>query len=299
MDWRDLHVALWLGRHKNLSAVGTILGMDPTTVRRRILQLEAELGQTLFVKDRRKWLPTEAGKQVLAHVEAMAGGARQIKHLDFGSKIQGRVRLTTVDAVANWLLLPALSKLRTMHPGLTLEIRCTELTLDLHASRADVGVRLVRPEEAGLRIKKLMDIELGLFASASYATRLGLGPDSLHKAAVDLLLYGPEDLPESSRALAAAPLGHVACVTASLNVLWDMTWQGYGLGVLPVSWAKERGGLVRLDDWHGERRLTRGLWRAVPEALVDSAKVGAVAQWIDGAAQAAQDAMRPVGLPVA
>ncbi|MCA9544458.1 MAG: LysR family transcriptional regulator, partial [Myxococcales bacterium] len=80
MDWRDLRIALALERHQSLAAAGRALGVDPTTVGRRIAVLEAGLGAALFVRAGEGWRPTEAGQRVVAHAAEMARQVRALGH---------------------------------------------------------------------------------------------------------------------------------------------------------------------------------------------------------------------------
>lgn len=282
MDWRDLRIALALDRHGTLGEAGRALRLDPTTVSRRITALEQALGAPLFVRAPDGWRPTDAGRRVVEHAARMAHEVRALTHdVDTAAeRVGGTVRLTTLDYVASWLLAPRLARLRARHPDLVLDLRCTEQVLDLAAGQADIALRLARPTEAGLRIRQLARVPMGLYGARAYveARRLDPLPDG---AEADLVVLGPPDseLLETKWLRARVPRGRVAVTTTSFTTACELVVAGVGLGVLATPAGDAHPGLVRLD--RGAPPLERALWRAVPEGLVDAPRIAAVLAWLD------------------
>ena len=281
MDWRDLRIALAVERHGTLAAAGAALAIDPTTVSRRVAALEGTLGTPVFVRRGEGWVPTEAGRRVLEHAARMAEEVRALRHdVDTAvHRVEGNVRLTTLDEVASAFLVPHVAALRARHPGLTLQLLCTDKVLELTRGRADVALRLVRPTEPGLRVRRLGTVRLGLYASPELAARLTLGP--LPSAVpVDLVILGTVEAPlmETAWAFDHLPHARVAVGTSSVTTLLEMVRCGVGVGVLAVASA-EAAGLVRLDDGHDAP--ARELWRAVPETIADAPRIRAVVEWLD------------------
>jgi DNA-binding transcriptional LysR family regulator len=283
MDWRDLRIALALDRHGTLVEAGRALRLDPTTVSRRVTALETALGAPLFVRSPEGWRVTDAGRRVVEHAARMAQEARALAHdVDaVEERVQGTVRLTTLDYVASWLLAPRLPALRARHPDLVLDLRCTERVLDLAAGQADLAVRLVRPTEPGLRIRQLARVPMGLYASRAYVAAKGLDPLP-RDADVDLVVLGSPDSPvrETKWLRLRLPRARVAVSTTSFTTAFDLVAAGMGLGVLAAPAADAHPELVRLDE---DPALERALWRAVPEGLADSPRIRAVVEWLDAA----------------
>lgn len=282
MDWRDLRIALAVERHGTLAAAGAVLDMDPTTVSRRITNLEEALGATLFRRGAEGLVPTPAGRVVVEHAARMAEEARALRHdVDLAAaRVEGKVRVTTLDEVAIWYLAPHLSALHEQHPGLHVELLCTEKVLDLARGRADVAVRLGRPTEPGLRVRRLGEVEMGLYASRAFLARRPV-PTLPCDAPVELVAVGPVERPLSELrwAMSLLPRARVVANTNSFPVTRAMVIEGVGVGVLPVLPA-EAAGLVRLDG--GAHPPERPVWRAVPEALADAPRIKAVLDWLDG-----------------
>jgi DNA-binding transcriptional LysR family regulator len=294
LDWRDLRVALALARHGSLGEAGRVLRLDATTVSRRISGLELATGVALFIRDAEGWRVTEAGRRVVEAAERMALEVRSLaRDLDAASEqVVGAVRLTTLDYIASWYLAPRISILRARHPGLLLDLRCTEVTLDLTAGQADVALRLVRPREAGMRVRRLLQVPLGLYGARDYVDRHGLDPLP-PDADADLVVLGPPDsrLKEVRWMRALVPRGRVVAATNSVPTAYRLVRGGAGLGVLTLEAAQGHPELVRLD--HDEPPLARALWRVVPEAIADSPKIRAVLTWLDEIADEVADGVDP------
>lgn len=282
LDWRDLRVALLLGRHGSLGGAGRALRLDPTTVSRRISALEEAVGAPLFLREADRWRPTDLGRRVLDAAERMSLEVRALaRDLDAASeRAVGTVRLTTLDYIAQTYLVPRVHDLRARHPDLVLDLRCTEQTLDLAAGQADVAVRLNRPTEAGMRARRLLDVPLGLFGARSYVAEHGLDPLP-PDAEADLVVLGPPDsrLAEMRWMHGLLPRGRVVAATNSVPTAYGLVFGGVGLGVITLAAADGRTDIVRLD--RDTPPPPRTLWRVCPEVIADTPKVRAVLAWLD------------------
>ncbi len=280
MDWRDLRFVLAVGQHESIRRAAGALEVDPTTVSRRIDQVEEDLGTTLFVRRRQRWRLTDAGHVVLRHAERMAGEVRSLRHdLDqLAGTVEGSVRLTAVDAVITTWLVPQLPKLRRRHPQLQLEFYATPENVDLHAGRADIALRLDRPRPLDLKVKKLADLPLAVAATPDIAAL------PFAQRPIVLVGFATSNFVENRivRALGGGP----AYTTTSLSVLIRMVKSGLGVGFVPRSLTD---GLTVMRDFASQRSV----WRAVPSALADAPSVRAVTHWLDEVFDPeAQDAAR-------
>lgn len=82
--------------------------------------------------------------------------------------VRGRVRLTTAENLANSLLIPVLPTLRIKHPELTVEIATDIRSANRHRREADLALRLVRPTQGGVLIKREGTMRYELYGSADY-----------------------------------------------------------------------------------------------------------------------------------
>ncbi|MFO0630825.1 MAG: LysR family transcriptional regulator [Polyangiales bacterium] len=149
LDWRDLALLLALRRAGSLAGAAKALGVDATTVGRRVRVLEAAVGAPLMTRKDRAVSLTEVGEALVAVAEATERGVTEVRRrvaLEREAP-RGVVRLTTMEVLASRFVAPALPKLLRAHPGLLLEIDTSPKIRDLARGEADIALRLSRPEE--------------------------------------------------------------------------------------------------------------------------------------------------------
>ncbi|WP_313465698.1 LysR family transcriptional regulator [Pseudomonas nitroreducens] len=105
-DWNDIPILLALARHGSMSATGRALGVDPSTMSRRLVAAEAALQTRLFIRDNAGYKATDAGEAFLSHAERILGDVQSmlLETRDEASAISGSVRITAVDFLfSHWL----------------------------------------------------------------------------------------------------------------------------------------------------------------------------------------------------
>lgn len=165
MDWGDLKFVLAVARAGTLTAAARGLGVDSTTVGRRIVALETQLATRLFDRMRDGFRLTPAGEVAAAEAEAMEAHALSVESRLSGSdaRIEGPVRLTALDGLIDRLIMPALPRLLSRHPRLELSVISGTETLRLSRREADIALRHARPTEPDAVVR-----EVGAFAMAFY-----------------------------------------------------------------------------------------------------------------------------------
>lgn len=176
LEWSDLRVLLAVARGKTLRASAMSLQVNQTTVSRRVAALEAALGARLFERVDGSMTATRVG-------EAVIGEAEQIEHhvlsiqeriSDQDAVIAGNVRVTTVSTIANHILIPAMSELRSLHPALCLELISDNANLSITRREADIAVRFARPsKDDGMLCHRIGEIEYAAFIAP------GTSPDDV------------------------------------------------------------------------------------------------------------------------
>lgn len=144
MEIDALRLFIDAARRLSFAAVAAERGTDPTTVSRRIAQLETDLGARLFHRTTRRMALTEAGTRFLADAE------RILAHLDESREAirgltatpRGTLRLTASVAFGQCMLMPLLPELATTFPDLSVELLLTDANLDLVAEGIDLAIRL-------------------------------------------------------------------------------------------------------------------------------------------------------------
>ena len=152
MDWDNLQVFLTITRTGRVSAAAKRLGVEHTTVSRRLEALEKELGVPLFYRTTTGYLLTSHGKNVVASAEAMeraaiavAGRAREGSGCSAG---WARYHLET-EFASHWLA-PAFPAFRAEHPQIELQILVGTRERDLTRGEAELSIQSPRPRQQGL-----------------------------------------------------------------------------------------------------------------------------------------------------
>jgi len=147
-DWNDLRHLLALAREGTLAGAARRLGVDATTVSRRLRAAEGALGARLFERlPDGVFRPTGAGEVALLHAERAEAAVLGLAGAVAGSDdaLQGTVRVTAVPVLVSRVLVPAAAALAARYPALRLELVAEPRDLSLTRREADVAVRLARP----------------------------------------------------------------------------------------------------------------------------------------------------------
>jgi DNA-binding transcriptional LysR family regulator len=174
--WDDVRVFLAIKRSGSLGQAALRLGLDTSTVSRRLAALEESLGERLFERSRDGLEATRAAAAVLAAAEAMeAAHARLTRDAsNVESSVQGVVRLSMPPGLADTIIAPALPRLRALHPKLCIELDASARLLDIAHHEADLALRSIRPENAQLLTVKLLSAHRWVVAAShTYARELG------------------------------------------------------------------------------------------------------------------------------
>src|SRR6266478_5651980 len=147
-NWSDLRFFLELARTGTLAAAGRKLGVDNTTVGRRLSALERDLGSKLFSRTPDGLVLTAAGEAIRTAGEEMEQAVLRGEQRALGSdrKLSGLVRVATTEMLGELAVLPALRSVHERHPQIRIEVLTGAVRLDIARREADVALRYGRPE---------------------------------------------------------------------------------------------------------------------------------------------------------
>lgn len=173
--WDDVRLFLALYRARTLGEAAKVLGVDTSTVSRRLGALEAALDATLFDRGREGVRPTEAAEDLMPTAELVEHGVLQFSHAADGLErdVSGLVRITCPPDAVEVYLVPILQPLLQAHPQLHVEVQPSESVLDLTRREADLGIRVVRPTRGDLVVKKVSEVGWDLVAAPELVAALG------------------------------------------------------------------------------------------------------------------------------
>ncbi|MCB9618304.1 MAG: LysR family transcriptional regulator [Sandaracinus sp.] len=276
-DWNDARLFLAVLRAGSFARASRELGLDASTLSRRVAELERSLDAVLFHRTTRSLEPTERALRLAPHAEAMELAAVALRRSASEDAPEGVVRVTCPEELASGLLVPAFGTLRTAHPEVRLELVGGGRVLDLERGEADVAVRAVRPERGELRAKRLLRVRYRAYASRGYLRGRARDADALEWLALD----DPAGRSPEARWVdeVAGARGPVLRTNDTLD-LATVAAAGWGAALLPDAMASRHPNLVPV--WpERDATLERALWLVVPRKLARVGRVRAVMAWIE------------------
>jgi len=284
-EWSDARVFLAVCARRSLIEAAKELAMHPSTVGRRLSALEAALGAKLFRRGPTGLAPTRAGEEALAIAEQMAAVASRFEGRIHGRDraAEGFVRLTTAESFARAFLAPRLAAFFQRHPRIELSIHTDARVLSLSRREADVALRNFRPAQPSLVTRKIARVAFAPYASPSYVSQRGNGPDAYLGLEGELAQMPDADWPQERRGRPYA-LG-----SNSRAFLESAAAGGLGVAVLPCYLGDGRADLVRVGA--PSAALVRDLWLVVSEEQKDLARVRAVVDFVIEQVEGAKDVL--------
>ena len=142
-DWDDLRYVLAVSRGGSLSAAARRLGVNHSTVFRRLNGLEARLDVRLFDRLAEGYRLTAAGSDLAASAERVEAEMLALDHRLAGddSGLRGSLRLTAPDDLAEAVVLPLVTRFMANYPEIALEVVIENRMLSLTRREADVALR--------------------------------------------------------------------------------------------------------------------------------------------------------------
>lgn len=189
-DWNDFRHFLAIARAGTLVGAAKALGVEHSTVSRRLNALESALGAKLFARSPDGLALTHAGEEILPLAEEMAARADSIERRISGedARIAGTVRVTASEAVSGYLATK-LSALGERHPELMVEILSGNRAYDLLHGEADLAIRVREVTEPDLVTRKIGQAGWSLYASPTYVARKGMPEDPESLSGHDIVGY--------------------------------------------------------------------------------------------------------------
>ena len=174
-DWALVKSFLAVLDAGSLMGAARALGAQQPTLSRHVAELEAQLGTPLFERTGRGVVPTAAALAIAEAARHMQEGADALTRTLVRQRqaTTGTVRISTSFVAASYLLPPVLVALQHEEPGITVELVGTNQISNLLRREADIAVRMVRPAQASLVARKLVDLPIVAAAHQSYLQRHG------------------------------------------------------------------------------------------------------------------------------
>jgi DNA-binding transcriptional LysR family regulator len=172
-DWEDIRHFVALAREGTLSAAARTLGVDHATVARRVAALETSTGLKLVDRRARVTALTEDGRRIAAIAAPMEEAAFALSRTAQAAKpgIDGEVTVSAPPNFASAVIAPQLVRLRQRHPGIRIKLMGEKRRASLSRREADVALRLSRPVETGLFMRKIGSFGFSLYGAPAYLNK--------------------------------------------------------------------------------------------------------------------------------
>ncbi|MDR6787260.1 DNA-binding transcriptional LysR family regulator [Sphingomonas sp. BE138] len=280
LAWNDLQDFLAVARAGQIARAAAQVGVDATTIGRRLRRLEARLGHTLFEQTREGQVLTEAGEALLAQVEEMQNAAERIVEARGGAgSLTGLLRVSVSEGFGTWLVARHLHEFAAAHPALTVDLAASSGFLSPSRREADVAVLLARPRHGPVVAGKLSDYALHLYAARTLVARHGPVTRESLGVAHPLVGYIPDLLyaPELRYLDDIGPLPAPTLRSSSINAQARLIASGAGIGVLPHFIAVDMPELVRVMP---DVTIHRSFWLVTHRDTRQLRRVRAFSAWL-------------------
>jgi len=281
INWNDLQDFLAIARTGQLSRAAVAVGVDATTMGRRLRRLESRLGRTLFEQTRQGQVLTEAGEAILAEVEGMERAAGRIgEGAGAGEGPVGTLRVSMSEGFGSWFIADNLTDFTESHPRLIIDLAMSSGFLSPSKREADVAIVLSRPRAGPLMAGKLSDYALRLYASPAYLASHGR-PEKIEDLARHRRLVGyvPDLLfaPELRYLSRLHPDLEPSLRSTSINAQHRLIAAGAGMGVLPCFIGDQD---PALEPVLPDNRITGSFWLVTHKDTHQLARVQAFRNWL-------------------
>ena len=237
-QWDDLRYFLAVARSGSLSGAARELGVNHSTVLRRIQAYEERQGVRLFERLPTGYVLTQAAENIYVEALEIEDRVRAIDRELFGgdARLQGRLCLTLYHGMVP-LLLAHLPEFRHRYPEIDLELLVTTEIRDLAAREADIAVRGTSSPPEYLIGHKVADFQHGIYTSPAYEAR-GL-------TVAEVVLWRDEQT-SPAWMVEHCPNARVALRVDDVEAMTLAVRAGLGRARLPCWVADREPGLLRL-----------------------------------------------------
>ena len=273
MNWNDLRIVLAVERSTSFAEAAKTVGVNETTISRRLGHLESALHAKLFERQGGRLVPTESGNRVIETAERIESETMALENVVSGRDhmAAGTVRVSCVSLVANHLIAPRISRLLDNNPQLTVELIAESTNISLTKRQADLALRMARPNAEMRNIAR----RIGQLDYAVYGAR------DADKEVLGWIAYEEKyaELPQTRWIKERkGDQNYSSLIISDGDTLLESIKAGLGKAFLPVAIGDASAELTRLDE--GPPPIFREVWLISHPDQKGLARIKIVGDWL-------------------
>jgi DNA-binding transcriptional LysR family regulator len=245
----DLLVLLAVGRSGRYNTAAEELGLNHTTISRRIAALEQSIGGRVLARVAGGWELTDLGREALSAAEAVEAAVRSLTaDVGGGRALEGVVRISATDGFSAYIAAPAAARVQREHPKVAVEIVAATRRASQQRSGLDIEVVVGEPQVHRAEAIRLGDYFLGLYGAREYLAEHGF-PQRIDDLARYPLVYFIDSMlqvDDLDLAPSFAPAMRESVTSTNVFVHVEATRAAAGIGLLPCFMADRHDDLVRV-----------------------------------------------------
>lgn len=247
MQWDDLRIILSIARSGSLAGAARDLGVNHSTVFRRLNAFEEALGVRLFERLPSGYALTVAGEEMRASAEMVE---REIDRLDRritgqDLRLHGSLVVTTTDTLAAGILGPHIAAFKRAYPDIDLELILDNQNVSLTKRQADVAIRPTLNPSETLVGRKICDVAFAIYGTKTLATEYHKDISKIPWVSADDSL---SHLASDQWFRREHPNAKIAMRSNSLQGVLIAAEAGVGVGLLPCFMGDRSPSLARISD---------------------------------------------------
>lgn len=234
LSWDNLRIVKVIGEVGSLSAAASALGVNNSTMFRKLTQIEESLGVALFDRRRTGYVPTLAGAEVITLAQRLELDIVRVTRRvsGFEQEQAGDLRVTTSDSLALHLA-PIIADFKACHPLVRVEMIVCNASLNLARGESDVAVRATDVPPENLFGRKVAKIGWAPYGRRCDFTEGWPHPHELYRRIWVSYSGGLSNLKAYKRVEAHVPQQNIACRFDSVVGIAAAISAGIGAGYLP------------------------------------------------------------------
>ncbi|MBS7697695.1 MULTISPECIES: LysR family transcriptional regulator [unclassified Chelatococcus] len=284
LAWDDFRLIKAIADARGLPAAAAQMGVNHSTVFRRLGQIEEALGVKLFERHRAGYALTPAGEEIVAVAERVDADITAVTRKLVGRELApaGELRVTTNDSLLVHLLTSLFARFREVYPTIQLDVVLTNQALNLSKRDADVAIRATDKPPENLVGRRISNVAWALYGRASDFP----DPETQRNADLSTLCNRTwVSLGDNLGSLNVVRFvrTHIAPENVGYKVntvlgLAEAIEAGLGIGHLPCFIADARPSLVRLQP--PDKQFEAQLWLLTHPDLRHNARVRALMDFL-------------------